>query len=124
MRQGFDDAFSRDTAVPGSQSDGVPSTGHCAAVAMIVQFRLRGDLVEACVFGESHWFNRIPTTDGALDLDLTGDQFGYEPVRFAPSEQLYADGVIRSMSDVLPETTLRAHKLAQRTGIGLPVSFG
>ncbi len=109
LRERLDQVFSPDTAVPGSKTY-PPSSGHCAAVALIVQALFGGELVSTRLEGESHWFNRV---DGQ-DIDLTGDQFGYPPVQM--DTNLYPDTRVRRDDEVRHETFVRAFRLTVRAG--------
>jgi hypothetical protein len=71
-----------DTAAPGIAGTAA-SAGHCAAVATIAFVRHGGDLVSCVVEDHSHWLNRFEIGATSLEVDLTGDQFGYPPVRIA-----------------------------------------
>src|SRR5262245_56888799 len=88
LRAKIEQGFSPDTALNGLQSD-VPSAGHCAAAAAIVWKTLGGSLVSTNIYGFSHWFNRVQIDNHTLDLDLTGDQFGYSAIQIKPAEELY-----------------------------------
>ncbi len=116
IRGHLEGAFAGDTAVPGTISS-VPSAGHCAVVALIVQAALGGDIASTQHRGESHWFNRFVTARGVVDVDLTGDQFGYAPVRVAPAGELFPDTRVRGMTDSRDETIERAITLATRAGL-------
>jgi len=109
-------SFSPDTALDGLQGD-VPSSGHCAAAAAIVLERLGGALISANVHGISHWFNRVRIDDQLLDLDITGDQFGYPVVQIKPAEELYPYTRKRSPDELNDETLHRAALLARRAGL-------
>lgn len=50
-----------------------PLTGHCAAVAYMVQGMFGGEIVTGRVQGWQHYWNRLP--DGT-EVDLTSCQFG------------------------------------------------
>jgi len=118
IRRGLDSCFSEETAYPGSWDPKLPSKGHCAAVAICVQRLLGGGLVSTKVNGESHWFNRINIPErigGYIDVDLTADQFGYEPVRVGEAGELYPEITRdRHPSEVKPETIDRADILFAR----------
>jgi hypothetical protein len=113
LRLQIERVFSTDTALPGTSSL-IPSAGHCAAVAAIVQRRFGGSLLSAAVANESHWFNRISTSQGSFDADLTGDQFGRPPFQIAPEGRLYPDATLHELSDLEAETLERAARLASR----------
>jgi hypothetical protein len=78
---------------------------------------LGGSLVSANVHGISHWFNRVRIDDQLLDLDLTGDQFGYPAVQIKPAEELYPHTRERSPSELNDETLRRAILLARRASL-------
>jgi hypothetical protein len=107
LRARLDESFSPDTALNGLQSD-VPSAGHCAAAAAIIWETLGGSLVSTNIRGMSHWFNRIQADDQLLDLDITGDQFGYPAVQIKPAEELYPYMRERSPDELNDETLYRA----------------
>jgi hypothetical protein len=116
LRARLDKSFSPDTALNGLQSD-VPSAGHCAAAAAIVWKALGGSLVGTSIDGSSHWFNRIQVDDQLLDLDLTGDQFGYPAIQIKPAEELYPYTRERSPDELNDETLHRTALLARRAGL-------
>ena len=116
LRARLDKSFSPDTALSGLQSE-VPSAGHCAAAAAIVWKMLGGSLVSTSLKGISHWFNRIRVDDQLLDLDITGDQFGYPTIQFKPAEELYPYTRERSPDELNDETLHRAALLARRAGL-------
>jgi len=116
LRARLEKGFLPDTAWNGLQSD-VPSTGHCAAAAAIVWETLGGSLVSAIVNDISHWFNRVQVDNQFLDLDLTGDQFGYPAVQIRPAEELYPHTRERSPSELNDETLRRAILLARRASL-------
>lgn len=76
LRQALDDVFTCSTAYGTCRKD-APSAGHCMLASMVVQDLFGGCIVAGQVKGVSHYWNRI----GSLDVDLTGDQFGFTPVR-------------------------------------------
>jgi hypothetical protein len=121
IRGRLEPAFSAETAVPGTTSS-VPSAGHCAAVALIVHAALGGDIASTVYRGESHWFNRVVTERGVVDVDLTGDQFGFAPMRLAAAGSLFADTRVRRMADARNETIERAITLATRAELSDAVS--
>lgn len=113
IRQRLDAAFAPDTAVAGTKS-GPASSGHCAAVALIVREAVGGDTVSALHGSNSHWFNRVPTERGGVDVDLTGDQFGLPAIRVGELETLYQGTRVRHPREARDETVLRAARLAKR----------
>ncbi|GIV86045.1 MAG: hypothetical protein KatS3mg054_0074 [Chloroflexus sp.] len=119
LRHALEKAFAPDTAVPGTASEGrPPSAGHCAAVSYLVWRELGGEMVSAMVQGQSHWFNRLRIGNVIVDVDLTGDQFGFAPISIAMAGKLYPGTRVRNYSDLKPETIQRAETLAGRAGIG------
>jgi hypothetical protein len=116
LRRSLERHFQADTAAEGYTGTAA-SAGHCAAVALIVQHAFGGDLVSAPTSQGSHWFNRIRAEGVELDVDLTADQFGYDPVRISPAGHLCSGSAIRSMEDVFPETIDRSRRLADRAGL-------
>lgn len=116
IRQEVEPHFRPDTAAQGFRGL-TPSTGHCAAVSALVQARLGGDFVSAIVESTSHWFNRFQTTEGLVDIDLTADQFGGEPIAIAVAGQLYDGTRMRANRELNVETLQRALLLARRSGM-------
>lgn len=116
LRQRLDAVFARDTAHPDSLPT-TPSAGHCAAVALIVQSALGGELVSTVHRDESHWFNRLRIGTGVVDVDLTGDQFGFAPVRLSAAGGLFPNSHVRGGKDVADETIDRARLLARRASL-------
>lgn len=116
LRELVERGFGPDTAAPGF-GGATPSAGQCAAVAVIAHELLGGQFVSAKVHGLSHWFNRIHVDGQWLDFDLTGDQFGRDPVQVASAGYLYPGTTIRHEHEVNPETLERAIKLAERSGL-------
>lgn len=116
IRCALEPAFASDTALD-QMSGPVPSAGHCAAVAVLVNDLLGGTLVSAIVNGQSHWFNRVQAGNGLVDVDVTGDQFGLEPIRIGAAGALYEDTRVRAQEEVHEETFARAAKLGTRAGL-------
>lgn len=116
IRAALDPAFAPSTANAG-KAGATPSAGHCAAVAAIVRDKLGGKFVSTTVQGESHWCNRISVEGIELDVDLTGDQFGFPEVQVAPAGELYPDCRIREYAELTMETRNRARLLASRAAI-------
>ena len=75
---------------------------------------LGGELVSANVEGQSHWFNRLPIGREVVDIDVTGDQFGLEPIRICRAGSLYDGTRVRASDEVHRETVARAEKLGTR----------
>jgi putative hydrolase of the HAD superfamily len=116
VRRSLDGAFASDTALAGSRA-ATPSAGHCAAVATIVYGMFGGQLLTTSVDGESHWLNRLPTSHGAMDIDLTGDQFNRAPVQMGVPGALYDQVILRRFEELHVETLQRAELLATRAGL-------
>lgn len=110
LREDMDRAFAADTAVPGGWNAEIPSSGHCAIVAIVVQGIHGGEFVSATVNGVSHWFNRF---DG-FDVDLTGDQFGRPHMQAASAGELYAGTRVREPRELNEETKRRAAIFVER----------
>lgn len=104
----------------------IPSTGHCAAVAWIVNQRFGGEFVSTKLQGQSHWFNRVKVcyyeyVNGRIgeykcaerDVDLTGDQFGFPVVNIGMPGQLYTDSRVRKPEELKEETIERAKELLE-----------
>jgi hypothetical protein len=122
LRRQIEPEFRPDTAARGFTGT-APSTGHCAAVALIVQKSFGGEFVSAIVEGGSHWFNRIETVSGQLDVDLTGDQFGRKSIETAAADMLFEGTRVRHFGDLNAETLQRALLLARRSGLTDVVTF-
>lgn len=108
--------FSKDTALPGSKSE-PPSSGHCAAAAIVLHFVLGGDLVSAKVGGESHWYNRFHTDQEPIEVDATADQFDRDAEWISRGLARYAGTRVRQLREANEETLARARLLAQRAGL-------
>lgn len=113
LRSRLEASFGLDTAAPGTIS-AIPSAGHCAAVAAIVYSEFGGELVSTFVRGQSHWFNRLRVGRRVFDVDLTGDQFGFDDVRVDTANGLFPTVRLRSCEQLNEETLLRALRLAER----------
>lgn len=116
LRDQLERSFSPDTAASGF-SGTAPSTGHCAAVSTIVNQVMGGELISAKVAGLSHWFNRVQVGGQDMDVDLTGDQFGFDAVQMAAVGELYPGTRVRPFADLNAETISRAILLAERSGL-------
>jgi hypothetical protein len=81
LRSVMGDAFRCATAF-GSCIDGVPSAGHCLLASIAVQELYGGEIRTSIVEGIPHYWNRLDYERGLgdLEVDLTADQFGREPV--------------------------------------------
>jgi len=116
LRDRLERGFAPDTAASGFTGTS-RSTGHCAAVSTIVNQVLGGSLVSAKVAGLSHWFNRVRVRGEDVDLDLTGDQFGFDAIQIAKAGELYPVTRVRPFLDLNTETLSRARVLAARSGL-------
>lgn len=123
FRRQLDSHFQQDTAAAGWHSDTLPSAGHCAAVAVLVNDlfpeRFEGVAVSLLSTTDStHWFNRIRATSGEweVDADLTADQFDRPPVIVGKPGQLW-EAIPRDRGDITAETQARASLLASRAGL-------
>lgn len=100
LRGALDEVFACSTAFGDCRRD-APSAGHCMLASMVVQDLFGGCIVSGEIKGVPHYWNRI----GRIDVDLTGDQFGYLPVR-VKAGALYPGGHVfpreRGRSLVLP----------------------
>ena len=99
LREAMDDVFDCTTAFGDCHPDN-PSSGHCMLSAMIIQ-----DLYGGCIRGGvvrkvPHYWNEI---DG-VQIDLTADQFGYQPIRVSKGK-LYSGSFIfhREPHEELPQ---------------------
>ena len=111
LRRQIQVAFLADTAAPGSGwVDTMPSTGHCAIVAMLMRRMFGGEFVSAMPGGISHWFNRIELLGTSIDIDITGDQFGRPRVQVAPAGELYT-GTRGRLEAHINEDTIRRFEL-------------
>lgn len=117
IRREIEMVFAEDTASIDGWNENIPSSGHCAAVSIIVKWLLGGEYMSAIVGGQSHWFNRIIISNGYFDVDLTGDQFGQDEVLIFPAGQLYPLTKIRYEQELRTETIRRAILLAERADL-------
>jgi hypothetical protein len=117
IRKRLEPAFGPETALIEPAEDSPPSSGHCAAVATIVQGLFGGQLMSAKVDVQSHWFNRIDLGDGVFDIDITGDQFGLPSVQVARRGHLYDRSRVRKPEELNLDTRKRAALLAARAGL-------
>jgi hypothetical protein len=115
LRAALEPHFAADTALASASSEQSLSAGHCAVVALIVQKKLGGELVSARVQDQSHWFNRFEVGGRVVDVDLTGDQFGNQPVRLGAAGTLYPGTLVRSRHQLTADTLKRAALLAERS---------
>lgn len=122
LRRQIEPEFRSDTAARGF-TGAAPSTGHCAVAAVLVQRLFGGEFVSAIVEGDSHWFNRIETCDGKVDVDVTADQFNRGPIEIAAAGRLYAGTRVRYFDDLNTETLQRALLLARRSSLSEVATF-
>jgi hypothetical protein len=115
LRDRLERAFSPSTAAPGF-SGSAASTGHCAVVSALLAKLIGATMVSTRLAGQSHWFNRIRVGNREYDIDLTGDQYGLEPVRIANANALYPETRVRSEEDLNADTRARARRLAANAG--------
>ena len=116
FRKMIENHFSQETALPGTNHVR-PSSGQCA-VASILFARLTGaDCLSTEIDGISHWFNRLNINGVNYDIDITADQFGFNPVRIALEGELYPFYKRRNADEINTETLDRALKLAEKTKI-------
>jgi len=72
-------------------------------------------LLSTYIDGESHWYNRIDLPEGPVELDLTGDQFGFPAVQVSEAQEtLYGQARQRTLSEANAETTARSLLLERR----------
>ncbi len=118
LRVTLEAAFSPETAAPGTETAGrPPSVGQCAVVSIIVRDRFGGEFVSTTVQGQSHWFNRLNIGGRVIDVDLTGDQFGLQAVRFGEPGGLWPGTRTRTPHELREETVRRAIRLAEKAGL-------
>jgi hypothetical protein len=113
LRNSLDAAFSSGTAMPGFVGKTL-SSGHCAAVSLVINELFGGELVSSTVEGQSHWFNRLEADGNIVDVDATGDQFGLPKVQIGIAGTLYSRTRVRRRDEANHETIERAIQLAER----------
>jgi len=86
----------------------IKSTGQCAVTAIMLQQCFGGIMVSTKSEGGLHWYNRVK----GYDVDITGDQYGHDPVRIVPEGTLYDDAQPMTEDDVDGATILRSALLA------------
>lgn len=106
-------AFSRETAYePAFWRPDRPGTGHCPIASILASEALPSRCepnlvsVDHPAAGE-HWFLRLKTRTDDLDVDLTADQIGDDPVAIATADELYGPARPRTLLEVTPETWRR-----------------
>lgn len=115
IRSILDQCFSLETALSSTLSD-VPSAGHCAIVACILEGMLSCQIVSGIVNDQSHWFNVITIEGVEYQFDLTGDQFGRPAIQISePYKPLYETLLrIRTMDELQPETLKRCIRFCHK----------
>lgn len=116
LREKLEHGFSPETAAAGFRGTG-SATGQCAATTVIAREVLGGEFASASIDRQSHWFNRLHIDGSRLDVDLTGDQFGYPAVQVAAAGRLYSGSRLRHPEEVTAETLRRAVKLSRQAGM-------
>ena len=101
LRKKFEKIFSPETSSIKNHS--IPSSGHCAVVALFLHKKFGGQLISTKINNTSNWFNRI----NGYDIDLTGDQFGFSKIRIKKENKLYHNIRIRFMDEINEETKKR-----------------
>lgn len=88
--------------------------GHCAAVAFNVHDLFGGKYFSVMINGQSHWFNQCL----GWDIDLAGDQFGFNEVQVVDPGILYNEQKYqrreRKPEELNEETKQRARLLRRR----------
>jgi hypothetical protein len=112
IRKELEPHFSQETCF-GEFNSELPSKGHCAVVAAIVNNLFFGSFVSTKVNGESHWYSLVRLQERAWEIDLTGDQFGESPVRVQRTP-IYGDRKLRADDELNEETKERAIILAKK----------
>lgn len=117
VRVSLDKVFADDTAAIGSKRD-IPSSGHCAVVAMLVRDLFGGDYVSTVIDGQSHWYNKLYTGNKLrwthMWVDLTGDQFGGPKIIYSYDSPLYQNTRVRLPEELNSETKERFYVLRDR----------
>lgn len=85
-----------------------PSRGQCASTAVMIWLMWGGKLVSTRFNGQSHWFNRLEWEGVEYDVDLTGDQFGFEAIQILPAGKLYDEVRQRTITEADRDTISRA----------------
>lgn len=80
LREALEASWSSDTAHLYAEEEGNPSLGQCYVTAKILQeyfpeFEIVEGIVETPNGKEKHFWNRIKSSAGVIDIDLTWQQF-------------------------------------------------
>ena len=108
--------FNKDTCY-GKYNEAIPSTGHCVMSALYLYEIFDGHVMSSKVNNVSHWFNRIGWGGKIYDIDLTGDQFGFDEImvrRINDGAGLYGGSVIRDINGLGKSVIDRYSKFRER----------
>lgn len=122
FREWIEPHFMIDTSNPGTSTPVRSNAdGHCAVVAYVVSRVFGGEMISVILGDGSHWFNRIIIGSGlAVDMDLTGDQFGLAKVRIELADSMYLQPpMIRREHEIDTDTMRRIKLFAKRAHINL-----
>jgi hypothetical protein len=86
------------------------SAGYCAATAIILNVLYGASFYSTYIDGVSHWVSRL---DG-FDIDLTGDQFGFDKIQIVKAGYLYPNLQKREKYHIRKDTAYKAYDLAVR----------
>jgi len=117
-------AFSKETANPTHYNSRVPSSGHADAVSCVLASQLDATVRVTLVDGKEHFFNRFFYQGSFYDVDLTGDQFGFEKVRCDKEGFILQNSREVASSDISTDTKRRARILARKAGFRSSVIRG
>ena len=112
IRSCMDEVFRCSTAF-GDCKTWAPSSGHCLLVAMVLQELYGGEIRTSLVEGVPHYWNRIPYVggDGELEVDLTADQFGRDPILVRHRIKAQSSRFSRERGRPLPDKHPQATRL-------------
>lgn len=115
LRKVLEKYFSAETSLsPETWKGG--SEGHCVMVSMVLATMFDGKYISTKLEPVSHWYSRVELEDGSVvDVDLTGDQFGHEPVRIKPAGELYSDSRERAFTEINEQTLKRFFVIHKQT---------
>jgi len=116
LHQALEVSFSEDTRLFLSNPV-TPSAGHCAVVSILLHQLFGAQMMSTYIGTQSHWFNRFLIDEKWLDVDLTGDQFGFPTIQIAISGTLYKQSRQRFMREVNTETRARLKLFRQKPAI-------